>query len=195
MFTTMEYNKPFLITYLCTSTFTLYLARPLYSYLRWRNSGREIAVTGPYQTSGVKSTETLEYVTISASTATPRLMCAPCDSTLFEPVGSYHDENGVLLIRPDVSGLPSFDDADQSIHISSDAIVQLPHKISLPIDISPSISSSFLDMQRPSANDIANCCASSCIHRIMVRSLVSRSDVYASYYLSQLCSQFTPRVT
>lgn len=64
MFTTMDYNKPFLITYLCTSTFTLYLIRPLYSYLRRRSSGKETTIQGAYQVSAVKSTEPLEYVSI-----------------------------------------------------------------------------------------------------------------------------------
>ncbi|GAA5928197.1 DMT family transporter [Sporobolomyces koalae] len=35
MFTGMEYNKPFLVTWICTSTFSLYLIRPGLQY--WRN--------------------------------------------------------------------------------------------------------------------------------------------------------------
>lgn len=62
MFTTMSYNKPFLITYLCTSTFSLYLVRPLYSYLRRRTSNEKDAVSSANgrRLSGAQSTETLK---------------------------------------------------------------------------------------------------------------------------------------
>ncbi|GAA5910794.1 DMT family transporter [Sporobolomyces salmoneus] len=41
MFTGMDYNKPFLVTWICTSTFSLYLIRPGLRYLRNRRKGRE----------------------------------------------------------------------------------------------------------------------------------------------------------
>ncbi|GAA5860027.1 hypothetical protein JCM1840_001846 [Sporobolomyces johnsonii] len=39
MFTDMDYNKPFLVTWICTSTFSLYLIRPAFSYWRARRRG------------------------------------------------------------------------------------------------------------------------------------------------------------
>ncbi|GAA5981806.1 hypothetical protein JCM5350_005734 [Sporobolomyces pararoseus] len=39
MFTGMDYNKPFLVTWICTSTFSLYLIRPGVRYLRDRRRG------------------------------------------------------------------------------------------------------------------------------------------------------------
>ncbi|GAA5849427.1 hypothetical protein JCM8547_000444 [Rhodosporidiobolus lusitaniae] len=47
MFTDMEYDKPFLVTYLCTSTFSLYLVRPAWNYWReGRLAGRKSPLMG-----------------------------------------------------------------------------------------------------------------------------------------------------
>ncbi|GAA5825591.1 hypothetical protein JCM11251_000300 [Rhodosporidiobolus azoricus] len=42
MFTDMEYNKPFLTTYLCTSTFTFYLIRPAWRELHSRRADGQV---------------------------------------------------------------------------------------------------------------------------------------------------------
>ncbi|GAA5823899.1 hypothetical protein JCM10212_000720, partial [Sporobolomyces blumeae] len=41
MFTGMDYNKPFLVTWICTSTFSLYLIRPGIDYVRSRRRARK----------------------------------------------------------------------------------------------------------------------------------------------------------
>lgn len=40
MFTSMEYNKPFLITYLCTASFSMYLVRP--AFAAWTTRGKPL---------------------------------------------------------------------------------------------------------------------------------------------------------
>lgn len=44
MFTDLEYNKPFLTTYLCTATFALYLVKPGWAYLRNRSRGSRTSI-------------------------------------------------------------------------------------------------------------------------------------------------------
>ncbi|KAL8292553.1 hypothetical protein RQP46_001165 [Phenoliferia psychrophenolica] len=67
MFTSMAYNKPFLITYLCTASFTLYLVRPAFSEFkkaRLRRAGwaglaaakTDSDVETPYQSIGATDT-------------------------------------------------------------------------------------------------------------------------------------------
>ncbi|GAA6027488.1 hypothetical protein JCM8097_007886 [Rhodosporidiobolus ruineniae] len=46
MFTDMDYDKPFLVTYLCTSTFSLYLVKPAIQYCKTRRLAGDKTVHG-----------------------------------------------------------------------------------------------------------------------------------------------------
>ncbi|KAM0750478.1 hypothetical protein T439DRAFT_326445 [Meredithblackwellia eburnea MCA 4105] len=74
MFTSMDYNKPFLITYLCTASFTLYLVRQAVSEIR-----RVVMSYNGWSSVTDKSDDEL--------------------NSAFQRPDSYHDE----IVRPDFS--------------------------------------------------------------------------------------------
>ncbi|KAK4704168.1 solute carrier family 35, member F5, partial [Phenoliferia sp. Uapishka_3] len=75
MFTSMSYNKPFLITYLCTASFTLYLVRPAYSEIKRARARRA-------GWAGIPAAKTGDDV-----------------ETPYQSISSYTDE----IVRPDFS--------------------------------------------------------------------------------------------
>ncbi|SGZ28362.1 BQ5605_C027g10322 [Microbotryum silenes-dioicae] len=90
MFTSMNYNKPFLVTYLCTATFTFYLIRPTWTYLQLEHEKKRIAPSGS--------------ITVE-TTSRPRAHTATKSSerlaSMLDPVGSITDSDGNVYMRPD----------------------------------------------------------------------------------------------
>ncbi|KAM0787504.1 hypothetical protein ACM66B_003576 [Microbotryomycetes sp. NB124-2] len=79
LFTSMTYNKPFLITYICTATFSLYLVRP--AIVAWRDRRRR--------------------TTAVANGNRPQNMFRTASGV--EPLGTFTDANGVVYMRPEFS--------------------------------------------------------------------------------------------
>ncbi|SCV67415.1 BQ2448_5026 [Microbotryum intermedium] len=102
MFTSMNYNKPFLVTYLCTATFTFYLIRPTWTYLQLESERKRIARSGsaPAETTtrprGHVATKSAERLASSLTTRGDPLL-----NSVLNPVGSITDSEGNVYMRPD----------------------------------------------------------------------------------------------